>query len=170
MAPGRSLAPAALALVHGLRGDDQGRRAWLAILAAIRGVGEEQAVPGSGCGEVFEAIVLLHRGQRHEASHLLAGAGDSRNSWSRQLWHQWITALRAEAAVLAGDPGAEDHLAAARAAASRNPVALALTERAGALARGDRAAALATAAAFARAGYPYQESRTVLLAGPMPRD
>ena len=63
-----------------------------------------------------------------------------------------MAALRAEAAVLARDPGAEDHLAAARAAASRNPVALALTERAGAIARGDRAAALATAAAFARAG------------------
>ena len=95
---------------------------------------------------------------------LLAGAGDSRNSWSRQLWHQWITALRAEAAVLARDPGADDHLAAARSAASLNPVARALTQRAESLARGDTAAVRATATAFARAGYPYQKSRSLLLA------
>jgi hypothetical protein len=154
--------------VHGLGGDEPSRIAWLAILAAIRGVGEEHAVPGSGCGEVFEAIVLLHRGQPQEASRLLAGAGDDRGGWSRQLWRQWIAALRAEAAVLAREPGADRHLAAARAAADRNPVALALTQRAEALARGDRAAALAAAAAFAQAGYPYQESRTLLLTAPLP--
>ena len=164
-APGRSLTPAAAALVHGLRGNDPARTVWLAILAAIRGVGEEQAVPGSGCGEVFEAIVFLHRGQPQEAMRLLAGAGESRSLWSRQLWHQWMAALRAEAAVLARDPGADGHLAAARDAASRNPVALALTQRAEALARGDPAAVRATAAAFAQAGYPYQASRTLVLAG-----
>ncbi len=164
VAPGRSLAPAAAALVHGLRGDDPFRIAWLAILAAIRGVDEEQAVPGSGCGEVFEAIVFLDRGQPHEAMSLLSGADDSRNSWSRQLWRQWTAALRAEAAVLARDPSADDHLAAARDAASRNPVALALSQRAEALARGDRVAVRATAATFAQAGYPYQESRTFFLA------
>jgi predicted ATPase/DNA-binding CsgD family transcriptional regulator len=169
VAPGRSLAPAAAALVHGLRGDDPPRIAWLAILAAIRGVGAEHAVPGSGCGEVFEAIVLLHRGQPQEASRLLAAADDS-SRWSRQLWRQWMTALRAEAAVLARDPDANRHLAAARAAADRNPVALALTRRAAALARGDRTAVLATAAAFAQAGYPYQESRTLLLTDRLTRD
>src|SRR5581483_1157631 len=105
VAPGRSLAPAALALAHGLRGDDESRAAWLGVLAAIRGVAEEDAVAGSGCGEVFEAIVLLHRGQPREAARLLAGAGENRNSWSRQLWSQWLAALRAEAAVLARDPG-----------------------------------------------------------------
>ena len=162
--------PGLAALVHGLRGDDPPRIAWLATLAAIRGVGEEQAVPGSGCGEVFEAIVFLHRGQPHEAMRLLAGAGESRSLWSRQLWHQWMAALRAEAAVLARDPGAERHLTAARAAADRNPVALALSRRAEALARGDRAAVLAAAGAFARAGYPYQESRTLLLAARLPHD
>ena len=70
--------------------------------------------------------------------------------------------------MLAREPGADVHLAAARAAADRNPVALALTQRAGALARGDRAATLA--AAFAQAGYPYQESRTLLLTAALPND
>ena len=77
VAPGRSLAPAALALVYGLRGDDTSRAAWLGILAAVRGVTEEEAVPGSGCGEVFEAIVLLDRGQPHAALRMLASAGEN---------------------------------------------------------------------------------------------
>ena len=167
VAPGRSLAPAALALAYGLRGDDTSRTAWLGILAAVRGVAEEEAVPGSGCGEVFEAIVLLDRGQPHAALRLLASAGEKRTSWSRQLWSQWISALRAEAAVLARDPGADEHLATARRVASRNPVALALTRRAEALAGDDAAAVRATAAVFAQAGCPYQESRTLLLVGPL---
>ena len=71
--------------------------------------------------------------------------------------------------MLARDPGADGHLATARRAASRNPVALALIRRAEALARDDAAAVRATAAAFAEAGYPYQESRTLLLAGSLSR-
>ena len=39
------------------------------------------------------------------------------------LWHQWVAALRAEAAVLARDPGAARHLAQAKAHADRNPIA-----------------------------------------------
>ena len=45
----------------------------------------------------------------------------------------------------------------------RNPVAAALTRRAGALLRGDAGAVLATAAAFAQAGYPYQQARALAL-------
>lgn len=36
---------------------------------------------------------------------LSAGDGGSR-SWHSLLWHQWVAALRTEAAVLAHDPGA----------------------------------------------------------------
>ena len=71
--------------------------------------------------------------------------------------------------MLARVPGADEHLATARRAASRNPVALALTRRAEALARDDAAAVRATAAVFAQAGCPYQESRTLLLVGPLTR-
>lgn len=164
-APGRSLAPAAAAMVHGLRGDDAARAAWLAILATVRGVDEGHAVHGSGCGEVFEAIVLLHRGQPRAALDLLLAEVAGSPSWHRRLWHQWLAALSAEAAVLAHHPDAARHVTQAQAAASRNPIAIAFTQRADALFRADPAALLAAAGAFTRAGYPYQRARTLLLAG-----
>ena len=164
VAVGRSMAPAAIAMVYGLRGDDAARVGWLAILAAVRGVAEHDAVRGSGCGEVFEAIVLLDRGEAHAALDLLAAATAGDSSWRTRLWHQWMAALRAEAAVLARTPDAARLVAEAEAAADRNPVAIALTRRAGALFRGDADGALGTAAAFGQAGYPYQQARTLALA------
>jgi len=165
VAPGRALSPAAVAMVHGLRGDGSGRAQWLAILAAIRGVEREQAQHGCGYGEAFEAIVLLHHGQPEAALDLLSAAEAGSRSWHSLLWHQWTAALRAEAAVLARDPGAARHLVQAKAAADRNPIAGALTQRAEALLREDRAALISAAAAFTRASYPYQRARTLILAG-----
>ena len=162
VAVGRSMAPAAIAMVYGLRGDDAARAGWLAILAAVRGVAEHDAVRGSGCGEVFEAIVLLDRGEAHAALDLLAAATAGDSSWRTRLWHQWMAALRAEAAVLVRTPDATRLVAEAEAAADRNPVAIALTRRAGALFRGDADGALGTATAFGQAGVP-------LPAGPHPR-
>jgi predicted ATPase/DNA-binding CsgD family transcriptional regulator len=164
VAPGRALTPAAVAMVHGLRGDESGHARWLAILAAIRGVDREQASHGCGYGEAFGAIVLLHRGQPDAAMNLLGAAEGGGRFWHALLWHQWIAALRAEAAVLAHDPGAALHLAQAKASAGRNPIAAALTQRAEALLRADRGALLAAAAAFERASYPYQRARTLILA------
>jgi predicted ATPase/DNA-binding CsgD family transcriptional regulator len=164
VAPGRALGPAAVAMVHGLRGDGSGRTQWLAILAAIRGVDQDQASHGCGYGEAFEAIVLLHRGQPDAALDLLSPAGDGSRSWHLLLWHQWIAALRAEAAVLTRDPSAARYLTQAKASADGNPIAGALTQRAEALLRADHAGLLAAAAAFARASYPYQQARTLILA------
>src|SRR2546421_8167734 len=75
-----------------------------------------------------------------------------------------MAALRAEAAVLVCTPAAPRLVAEAAAAADRNPVAIALTRRAGALFRGDADGVLGTAAAFGQAGYPYQQARTLALA------
>jgi hypothetical protein len=163
VAVGRSLAPAAVAMVYGLRGDDAARAGWLGILAAVRGVAEDDAVRGSGCGEVFEAIVLLDRGEAHAALDLLTTSTGGA-SWRTTLWHQWTATLRAEAAVLARIPDAAGLVAEAEAAAGRNPVATALARRAGALLRGDADGILGTAAVFAQAGYPYQQARTLALA------
>jgi hypothetical protein len=156
-------------MVHGLRGDDTARSGWLAILAAVRGVAEHDAVRGSGCGEVFEAIVLLDRGPPGAVFDLLTADLAVSRSWRVRLWRQWITALRAEAAVLARASGAAGLIAEARAAAGGNPVALALTRRAEALYHGDAAAVRGTAAAFAQAGYPYQQARALTLGGAAPR-
>ena len=169
VAVGRSLAPAAVAMAHGLRGHDRARTSWLAILAAVRGVAERDAVRGSGCGEVFEAIVLLDRGQPDSALDLLTADVAASSSWRIRLWRQWITALRAEAAVLARAPDAAALIAQARATAGGNPVSLGLTRRAAALYRGDTAAVHGTAAAFARAGYPYQQARALGLGTARPR-
>jgi predicted ATPase/DNA-binding CsgD family transcriptional regulator len=165
VAPGRALTPAAVAMVHGLRGDESGHARWLAILAAIRGVDREQASHGCGYGEAFGAIVLLHHGQPDAAMDLLGAAEGGDRFWHVLLWHQWIAALRAEAAVLAHDSDAARYLAQAKASAGRNPIAAALTQRAEALLRPDRGALLAAAAAFERASYPYQRTRTLILAG-----
>jgi predicted ATPase/DNA-binding CsgD family transcriptional regulator len=161
-APGRGIAPAAVAMVHGLRGNHTARLQWLTILAAIRGVGNDHAVHGSGFGEMFEAIVLLHHGQPEQALKLLTAGAAGQSTLFPRLCHQWTAALRAEAAVLSGHPGAPQH---ATHTAGQNQIATALTRRAAALLAGDRAALLTTAAAFGHAGYPYQRARTLILAG-----
>jgi hypothetical protein len=152
-------------MVHGLRGDDTARAEWLAILAAIRGVDKHHPVHGSGCAEVFDAIVLLHRGQPDAALDLLTADITSHRAARDQLWHQWAAALRAEAAVLARSPAAPSHITKAQAAAGGNPVATALSQRAEALHHGDSAALQVAAAAFTQASYPYQRARTLILAG-----
>jgi hypothetical protein len=73
--------------------------------------------------------------------------------------------MRAEAAVLADDPDAERHVRHAASMAGGNPVVTGLTRRAAALLTGDRDALLGAAADFAAAGYPYQQARTLVLAG-----
>jgi hypothetical protein len=59
-------------------------------------------------------------------------------------------------------------MAAAQTAADQHPIAAALAHRAAALQQGDRMAVLATASAFARAGYPYQQARSQALAERIP--
>jgi len=112
--------------------------------------------------------VRLDRGEAHAVLDLLATDPAGGRSWRSLLWHQWKAALRAEAAVLARIPDAAGLVARAESAASRNPVAAALTGRAGALLHADADAVLGTAAAFAQAGYLYQQARTLALAAAMP--
>ncbi|MCF6467228.1 ATPase [Nonomuraea sp. MG754425] len=154
-------AVAAVALSHGLRDDHDAQREWQQILDQLGTLPERTY----GYGAVYDAILLLHRGQAHEA--LERTAPDTRQVWKwvTWIWHHWYVALRTEAAVLAGSPDARDRLAEARTAVAGNPVAGALVERAGALLDGDREALLATADAFDAAGCRYQAARTLVLAG-----
>ncbi|MCK2215618.1 LuxR C-terminal-related transcriptional regulator [Actinomadura sp. ATCC 31491] len=154
-------AAAAVAMIHGLRADHDARRAWEDVLDQL-GPSSDRAL---GYGAVFDAIVLLHRGQAAEAVERTAPEAAEVWKWITWIWHHWYVALRAEAAVLAGHPDARDRVAAARAAVTGNPVADALVRRAGALLDGDREALLATAEAFETAECPYQAARTLLLAG-----
>jgi predicted ATPase/DNA-binding CsgD family transcriptional regulator len=162
-APSLGAPAAAVAMVHGLRGDDAARARWLAIVDEL-GVPPERK---AGYGPTFDAFVLLHRGQATLALERLAVEPDepAPSKWLTWIWLHWYMALRAEAAVLAADPQADRVLAAASAAVAGNPVATAIVNRAAALLGGDRPQLLAAGAAFDAAGCPYQAARALVLAG-----
>jgi predicted ATPase/DNA-binding CsgD family transcriptional regulator len=161
-APSFGSTAAAVALVHDLRGDQAARDDWLALLDQLGVTPERRA----GYSPTFAAISLLHRSDAPAALDRLTTQADETNKWLKWIWLHWHVALRAEAAVLAGHPDAGDHLAAARPIVAGNPVATAIVDRATALGDGDPDRLPTIAAAFATSGCPYQQARTLILAGP----
>jgi predicted ATPase/DNA-binding CsgD family transcriptional regulator len=159
-APSFGPAAAAVAMIHGLRGDHAGRAEWLAIIDQL-GVTPERR---SGYSPTFDAITLLHRGQAPLALERLGTQTDELNKWLG-IWLHWHLALRAEAAVLAGHPDASHHLSVARPTVAGNPIATAILDRAAALLDDDHERLPTIAAAFETAGCPYQRARTLILAG-----
>ncbi|MFI6173798.1 ATP-binding protein [Nocardia sp. NPDC051052] len=157
-----SLAPAAaaVAMAHGLRGDDAARAGWLAIADALGGTSDYQVVYRA----VFDAIVLLDRAQPEQALAELATELDALDERTVWIWRHWYVSLRAEAAVLAGHPDARGFVAAARITVSGNPIAGPIVERAAALLDDDRGRLHALAAEFERAHCPYQYTRSLTLA------
>jgi predicted ATPase/DNA-binding CsgD family transcriptional regulator len=157
---------AAIALAYGLAGDDDGRATWLSIIDAL-GVSTERL---AGYGATFDAILLLHRGSPDEAYDRLAAEPEDLRRWISGLWRQWYAALKAEAAVLIGQADAGERLVRARTIATDNPITTAIVDRASALLEDDRDAVLTTSAAFGAAACPYQQARTLVLAGGAERD
>jgi hypothetical protein len=156
----------AVAMVHGLRGDEAAWRDWGDLTAALRSTIEAQS--NTGCNTwplVFDAIVLLHRGQDDDAVATMRFDPDELHEWHSGLWRQWYTALWAEAAVQAGHPEAAARLERARGIVAGNPIASALVARAEAWSREDTAGLLAAADALAAAGSRYQQARSLVLAG-----
>ncbi|MDA0635596.1 hypothetical protein OUY22_19430 [Nonomuraea sp. MCN248] len=99
---------AAVAMIHGLRDDRDSRRAVLDRL-------DDSPGRTGGYGAVFDAMLLLHRGQAARALERLAPEPGEVGQWVTWIWLHWYVVLRAEAAVLAGSPDARDRLAVARA-------------------------------------------------------
>ncbi|CAN3980309.1 Transcriptional regulator, LuxR family [Kitasatospora purpeofusca] len=153
-------AAAAVAMVHGLRGDDGARASWLAV-AGRAGTEEEHR---HGYGAVFDATVLLDRGEAGAALERISPAPEEVWKWVSWVWLHWYAAVRVEASVLSGHPEARERLAEARAAVAGNPVAAAQLDRAQALLDGDPARVRASSAAFAEAGSRYQSARSLRLA------
>ncbi|MDT4981512.1 MAG: hypothetical protein QOG07_3391, partial [Pseudonocardiales bacterium] len=158
----------AAATVHGLRGDDDARAAWLQIVAALGTPGRSLAE--LHFGDVFDALLLLHRGQPEQAEQVLHTAPEQLTEWYNGMWRPWYAALWAEAAVLSGHEDAAARLVRARLMASGNPIATAIVERAAALAEGagqdgDRDGLTAAAAALEATGCRYQWARTLVLIG-----
>ncbi|MCX5206473.1 LuxR C-terminal-related transcriptional regulator [Streptomyces sp. NBC_00237] len=154
-------AAAATAMVHGLRGDEDARTTWLALVDDA-GTAREYR---HGYGAVFDAMLLLHRGEADAARERVEAEPEEVWKWVSWIWLHWYVALRAEAAVLAGHPEAGARIAAARRVVEGNPVASAQVDRAAALLAGDVPRLLDTARAFEAAGCRYQAARTLLLAG-----
>jgi tetratricopeptide (TPR) repeat protein len=152
---------AAIAMACGLAGDDSARADWLAVIDAL-GVEPERL---EGYGAVFDAILFLHRGQPAETLDRMAGEAADLRRWISGLWRQWYAGLKAEAAVLTGQPDAHKRLGKARRTADGNPIAYAIVDRADALRTDNRDMLLAAAATFESAGCPYQQARSLVLAG-----
>jgi predicted ATPase/DNA-binding CsgD family transcriptional regulator len=155
----------AAATVHGLRGDDDARQAWLDIVGALETPG--RPVSDEHFGEFFDAMVLLHRGLPEQAAQLMDTPPERFTEWYSGMWRPWYAALWAEAAVLGGRADAADRIRRARTAAAGNAIATAVVDRAAALATpdGDRDGLTAAAAALRDAGCRYQWARTLVLIG-----
>jgi len=152
----------AAATVHGLRGDDDARAAWLDIVDALATPGRPLST--SHFNEFFDALLLLHRGQGEAATEVLGTPPEQFRGWASGMWRPWHAALWAEAAVVTGHPDAAARIRRARLATLDNPVAAAIVDRAGALA-GDRDGLAPAAAALAAAGCRYQWARTLVAIG-----
>ena len=155
----------AVAMTHGLRGDDEARQEWVDITRAL-GVDLERLI---GCQTGFtpamDAIVSLHRGEAAAAQARLAVDPTKFNTWYTGEWRTWYTALYVEAAVLAGSPEARHRLDRLRPIAHPNGTVVALFDRAEALLEGDIERLASVAAALEGSGCRYQWARTLVLAG-----
>jgi predicted ATPase/DNA-binding CsgD family transcriptional regulator len=155
----------AAATVHGLRGDDDARAVWLDIADALDPPGRSLAE--LHFGEVFDALLLLHRGRPQQAAQVLDTPPEQLTEWYNGMWRTWYAALWAEAAVMSGHENAAARIQRARLAAAGNPIATAIVDRAAALdgRDGDRDGLTAAAAALEDAGCRYQWARTLAFIG-----
>jgi predicted ATPase/DNA-binding CsgD family transcriptional regulator len=155
----------AAATVHGLRGDDDARAAWLDIVGALETPG--RPVSEEHFGEFFDALLLLHRGLPEQAAQVMDTPPEQFTEWYSGIWRAWYAALWAEAAMLSGYADAADRVTRARSATAGNPIGSAIVDRAAALTTrdGDRDGLAAVAAALEDAGCRYQWARTLVLIG-----
>jgi len=163
-----SRAPHAVATVHGLRGDDDARAAWLDIVGAIEA--PRRSPSELHFGEFLDALLLLHRGLPQQAVQVLETPPEQLTQWYNGMWRPWYAALWAEAAVLSGHQDAGPRVHQAGLVAADNPIATAIVDRAAALASragpgGDRARLMAAATALHDAGCRYQWARTLVFIG-----
>ena len=160
----------ALAMVHGLLGDDAARERWAAVTREIARGGAARNVDDASTGwaPTMDAIVALDRGEADRALERLSADVDDVSVWAywhSGLWRPWYAAAWAEAAVLAGRPDAAERLERARTRAADNPVATAVVDRAAALLAGETSALPALATRLTRLGCTYQATRTLHLQG-----
>ena len=156
----------AVAMVHGLRGDDDARSEWLDIVAALRTALVKRYGAVLRINPAFDAIVLLHRGDADAVTRLLHEDPESFHDWHSGRLRQWYAALWAEGAALGQAPDIAERVERARFVTIGNPVAAPLVERAAQLAGGrDPTRLQQLAAHLEAAGCHYQAARTLVFAG-----
>ena len=151
------------ATIHGLRGNQAERDAWLEVADALAVTGKPWR--GRRFGQFLDAWLLLHQGRAEEAGQVLDAAPEPDGlAWQNGMWQPWCAALWAEAAVLAGRGDAAARIAAAQEMTRDNRAASAIVGRAAAL-PGDREGLTRAAAALQAAGLRYQWARTLVFLG-----
>jgi predicted ATPase/DNA-binding CsgD family transcriptional regulator len=157
----------AVAMVHGMRGDEERRAAWVRITIDTGTASLDLGGWGYGWAATFDALLALHRGDLAEAERRLVVDLDDPavfGDWDSGHWRPWYAALWAEAAVLAGHPDAAERIGRSRHAARDNPIATAIVERTAAIAARDYDRLARFAVSFGQLGCPYQQTRTCSLA------
>lgn len=155
----------AVAMVHGLLGEDRRRAEWYEITRRLTSDQQDLAGCDTGWAPTFDGIVLLDRDQPEAAVDRLSVDVDDElwDRWNVALWRPWYAAVWVEAAVLVGAAAVPDRLRRGLAAAQQNSIAATIVHRADAYLRGDTDALRAQAESFDRLGCRYQQRRTELL-------
>ncbi|WP_406081142.1 ATP-binding protein [Micromonospora sp. NBC_00858] len=144
---------AAVALVHGLRGDDEGYALWRS--RAIEVIGE--LPPHSTFVSMVDARLAVHAGRAEDAAALVRLTFNGIRSWSPP----YSRAVGAELAVVAGLPDAPELLSAAER--HESAWAAACTARARGRLHGDTAALTAAVAGWEHIGARFERASTLLL-------
>ncbi len=163
---GRAVAPYAAATAYALLGDDVSARRWYDMAAVMRDRPSVEVGRDSGFGPVLDGLVLLHRDEPDRAGRGLRAESPQMSGWYGSLFAWWRSALRAEAAVLADSPDAEQLLEEARQLCASSETLSLVVRRARALAEGDATVLPILAERFDALGVPYQAQRTRRLADP----
>jgi len=156
----------AVAMVYGMRGNDDQRAEWIRFTIDLGVDSEQLATRLPYWPSVLDGLLALHRNDPAAAVRRLAGDIDDRwvpyeGTWHDSgPWRPWYAALWAEAAVLDHREDATARIERSRHATRDNPIAAAMVERAAAIANADHDALIRIAATFNRLGCPYQQERT----------
>ncbi len=158
-----------MALAHGLRGDDKGRREWLDRVRELSG-DKLELVSGTylaAAAAFTEARVCLHEGRIDAAVASVAALRPEDETWyDVPHWHSlrpYAWAMTAEVAVVAGLPDAASRLAAAAPAGEENYWAAACLARATGRLHGDRGALEESLAGWERIEARFERACTLLL-------
>ena len=157
----------AMAMVHGLLGNDVRRAAWVEVAMQLTPASRRASLFARGWAMVLDALLALERGEIDMALARLSADIDDPMVWDNFvacMWRPWYAALWAEAAVLAAHSEAASRVQRAAVATRENEIAATIVQRAADLLHGKRRALRSHAKTFARLGCDYQRRRTEALA------